>query len=98
MSLWTAVTAAGTTQADATPVKKIWNNVATVPTNSGVILPVGESAGTVIYIKNAGANALKIYPHKGGNIDGGTTDASISLGTGTTYRLVTDGRDNWFRY
>lgn len=71
------VTAAGATQATATPVAP-WSLVTTVPINSGIILEAGGE-GTSSRVWNRGLNTLNIYPPIGCQID--------SLGLNAPYQL-----------
>lgn len=45
----------------------------------GVILPSGAPLGTEIKIYVEDAAELKVYPHGGGNINGGSDDAAIVI-------------------
>lgn len=57
------LSATGTTQTDAYQLNRIYNDVTTVASGSGVKLPITEE-GEVIYITNSGANSLKVYPYE----------------------------------
>ena len=71
--------ATGTTQADALAVTSDWNNIVTVPVNSGVILPA-LTAGQMVWIfNNDAAQNLKVYP---------------PLGASITYQAVNPGVNN----
>ena len=74
-----SVIAAGTVQANATLITNNINIVTTVPVNSGVKLPVAV-AGYRIIIRNNTANTLRVYPNTGANINGGTSNVSVTLG------------------
>lgn len=67
-SVGDALTAAGTTRADALQLAKEINNVTTAAASTGVILPVGV-VGMRITIFNAGANAIKVYASASETID-----------------------------
>ena len=73
------ITAAGTVQANATLITNNINIVTTVPVNSGVKLPVAV-AGYRIIIRNNTVNTLRVYPNTGANINGGTSNVSVTLG------------------
>jgi len=73
------ITAAGTVQANATLLTNNINIATTVPVNSGVKLPVAV-AGYRIIIRNNTANTLRVYPNTGANINGGTSNVSVTLG------------------
>lgn len=78
-SVAAGITAAGMTQATATPVVSDFNQISVVPSNSGVILPA-LGVGANITVKNADAfyNVL-IYPPVGGRIDAYGVNQGLSL-------------------
>jgi hypothetical protein len=84
-----AVTAAGTTAADATVVSTPNVRVSTAGASTGIRVPPAET-GALMFIRNDGANTVTVYPATGGTINGGasTTIAAaksvLLLGTGST--------------
>lgn len=77
-----AITAAGTTIADATALTGGINLVTTTPSNSGVYLPNLRGPGAVVVVVNNGANTLKVYPpSSSGSINAGSAGAAVSLAT-----------------
>jgi hypothetical protein len=72
------ITAAGTIQTNATLLTDNINIVTTVPSNSGVILPIAV-AGYRIIVRNNSASTLRVYPNIGANINGGTSNVSVTL-------------------
>lgn len=70
-----AVTAAGTTNADAARLNSAINDVTTVAAGAGVLLPPIEP-GAAVFVRNTSAEALLVYP--------GTTGAQINALTATT--------------
>lgn len=75
-----AVTAGTTqTQAGATAVTGDVTTVTVGVANDGVILPKTLKRGDMIAIRNASANAGKLYPASGGTLNGGSANASIAL-------------------
>lgn len=76
------LTAAGTTQADATisPGDIVW--FTTVATGTGFRLRADAEPGDEIKVYNGGANALLVYPQVGGTINALATNASFSLAAG----------------
>jgi hypothetical protein len=75
-----AVTAAGTTTADATLLLRAQNWVLMTATGSdGVRLPAGTTQLRPHVVSNVSAGAGLVYPPTGGNFTGGTTDAGISV-------------------
>lgn len=98
----TAVSAAGSTLATATPLNGKFNNVSTVAASAGVALPLNAAAGLVVYVRNSGANALSVYPATAtGTISGGSAGAAVSLATTTELTknsvFVCWGNDVWTR-
>jgi hypothetical protein len=85
----TGITAGTTqTQAGAVALTGANNLVGTVAVaNDGVRLPVAD-VGDVIFVRNGGANTVKIYPPVGGAINGGTVNAAVTLATLTSTRFV----------
>jgi len=77
-SVGNALTAAGTTRADALQLAKQINNVTTAAAGTGVILPVGV-VGMRITIFNAGANAIQVYATASETIDGTAGATGVAL-------------------
>jgi hypothetical protein len=75
------VTAAGTTQADATPLESEWNVVTSTPANTGVLLD-GFNVGVSTTVFNEGGLTLKVYPPPGMAIDAIATNGPYSLSNG----------------
>lgn len=91
-----AVTAAGEDATDAAELPHACNLVAGADGAKGVILPVPAKAGQVLLVANLdGSDALKIYPHDGGAINGGTTDAAIEQKYSTLAMFVATSATNW---
>jgi hypothetical protein len=53
----------------------------TMPSDSGL-------TDDIIVSNMSGANAAVVFPHVGGNINGGTTNASVALAANTSRRFV----------
>ena len=70
------LTATGTTNADALRLTAAINEVTTTAPGTGVLLPGPLEVGASVFVHNAGANALLVYP--------GTTGAQINALTATT--------------
>jgi hypothetical protein len=90
-----AVSAAGSTQADATALTVDYNVVTTVAASTGVKLPTG-TAGRRIVIVNKGANTLKIYPVTSSYIDDGLINAAISVGVNGSIELMASSSTQWY--
>ena len=81
-----AVTAAGTTQATATPLNALTSIVTTVPANSGVTVIRPAKVWQVIL--NAGANPLNVYPLIGMALFPAATNTPIVLQPGRSLGLI----------
>lgn len=78
----TTITAAGTTNADATALNSAINCVTTTAASTGVKLPPTEVGGSVV-VANLGANALLVYPAASSQINALTvTSGGFSVGAG----------------
>ena len=88
-SVWNE-TAAGTTQATATPVTSGLTQFSTVAANSGAILTCGSvrEAPQIQDIYNDGANPLTVYPPVGMQIDGNAVNAGVTLTNGNRCRFT----------
>jgi hypothetical protein len=91
----TGITAAGTTNADATQLNSVINNVTTTAASTGVKLFTAELGSTVV-VSNQGANALLVYPAASGQINALTaTTGGFSVGAGKTVILFGVSGTNW---
>lgn len=72
----TAVSAAGSTSSDATTLSSIYNRISSVSAGQGVKLP-GCEMGATVYLTNAGASTLTIYPDASSTISGASSLALI---------------------
>ena len=88
------ISAAGTTQATATALNFADNEVTTVAAGAGVVLYASIVPGDSQTVFNAGANALKIYPPLGMNINALQTNAPMLLATNTgcIFKCITSTR------
>lgn len=83
-------------QAGATQLTEELNIVGTVGGNGySVKLPVAVS-GMSITIKNAAfPNSLAVFPNTGGNINGGSTNASVSLSADSEITFIASSATRW---
>ena len=96
--LATGLVAAGTTQATALLLTTRWAQIATAAANSGVRLPSGVRNSGMVRVRNDGANSVKVYPPVGGKVNGGTTNASVTVAAGATGLFVADGNGNYWQF
>lgn len=90
----TGITAAGTISSDATALTGIINNVTTVAAGTGV-RAWSAGVGSVLHVRNGGANALLVYPNTGGTINGAGVDAGVSVAVGAIATLMVTAASTW---
>ena len=90
------VTAAGTTQGDATTLSKTVNIVTTASAGQGVKLPTA-AAGLNIKVVNTTAVTIVVYPNTSDVIDGGTVNAGVNLAPYSSVELVAQDTQDWYR-
>ena len=91
-----ALTAAGSTNADALGLSAVINRVTTTAASTGVRLMAPE-AGSQVVVVNSGANALLVYPSTGAAINALTvTTGGFSVAAGGRAMLVGTSSANWF--
>ena len=95
LSTTTTITAAGTTQADATVLTNDINVVTTTAASTGVKLPT-PAAGRVIAVVNRGANALKVYPATSTAINTLGNNAAFSVAANATLTLRGSSAAQWY--
>lgn len=79
------ITASTTQTQGQQPLTKEINRVDTVANaNDVVTLPDDQAGGMQVVVRNAGANTLQVFPASGGTIDGGATNASVTIAAGAT--------------
>ncbi len=81
-----ALTATGTTQTDAYAMGVAVNRFTTVAASTGALVPAGAPADEM-WVWNAGANALTVYPPSGAQINAAGTNTGVSLGTNSGFVL-----------
>ena len=94
-SVGTSLSAAGSTQGTGTVLSKEFNQVSTVTSGQGVVLPSGV-AGMAITITNSSANSLLVYPASGGAINALSTNAAYTLPTLATIQYITLTGTQWY--
>ncbi len=90
------VSAAGTTQGDATTLTKTVNMVTTATANQGVKLPTA-AAGLTVKVTNTTAVTIKVYPNTSDVIDGGTVNAAVNLSPYSSVELIAQDTQDWYR-
>ncbi len=97
-SIITALTATGSSQATALQLanRSGLQEITTVASSTGVVLPAPKQPGTSITIANQGLNALAVYPQLGGSIDNGSTNAAVTLAAGKAATFEASSLTNWY--
>jgi hypothetical protein len=90
-----AVTAAGATQGTATALTSQFNNVTTVASGTGVVLPAGAVGGHCI-VRNSGANPLLCYPASGAAINVQAVNTAITVLANSTAYFEALSATQWF--
>ena len=90
-----SVSAAGTNQGTATALTSDVNDITTVGSGSGVVLP-SATAGRRIVVINKGANALNIYPASSAYIDGLSQNAAISCPINNLIEFEAVSTTQWY--
>ena len=88
------LTATGTTQGTAYTVGLGTAYFSTVAANTGAVLQAG-APGDEVWIHNAGANALTVYPPSGAQINAAGTNTGVSLATNTGLLLKCISATQW---
>ena len=92
-------TATGSTNADAFALTVPSTEFTTTAAGTGAILPGTSSRvllGDELFVANLGANTLKVYPPVGFKINGGSTDAAVSISTLKTAIFIPRGDGNYW--
>ncbi len=90
-----AVSAAGTTQTDATALVRPINNVTTVAANSGVRLPAA-TPGMRVMVRNGTATTLRVYPATGAQINTLGNNVGLTLETLANIEFVAFTATQWY--
>ena len=90
----TAQTASGSAQGSQTlPTSIVEYTTSTA--NYGPTLPSDAAPGDQYTVFNNTANTIKVWPASGYKLNGGTTDAALSLTTLKTATFTSLGNGNW---
>jgi len=90
-----SLVATGTSQTNAYELRNAVNRFTTVASGTGARLFQRAQPGDEILVYNGGANALLVYPDVGASIDGGATNAAISVPAGMQARFVRHRTTVW---
>jgi hypothetical protein len=90
------VSAAGSTQGDATTLTKAVNIVTTATTGQGIKLP-SAAAGINVKIVNTTAATIVVYPNTSDVIDNGTVNTGVNLAPFSSVEVVAQDTQDWYR-
>lgn len=90
-----AVTAAGSTQADAAALAYGTTKVAGADSTAGVRLPAAVDGAMVAVSNPTAAQTLDIYPASGETINNGTVNVALTAAAQTLTILLADADGNW---
>ena len=91
-----ALTAAGSTIADALALTSFVNLVGTAAASTGVKLPVDCPIGQTVYVSNNGANAVRVYAQSSQTINTSNAGATgVSVATTQALQCVRQSATNW---
>lgn len=93
-SVGAALTAAGTTRADALQLAKETNNLTTVASGTGAVLPVGV-IGMRIRVYNNGAQTLALYATASETINGTAGATGVTLAATKVADLEFTAANTW---
>lgn len=85
----TGLTAAGSTQATAFAIVSSFSIFGTAAGSTGAILP--NAPGIFFVANNGTGQTITLYPPVGGNINGGTLNASISIPNNKSAIAISNG-------
>lgn len=89
------LTATGTTQTDALLLPTTVCEFTTVASGTGTRIPANLDPADKIYVHNAGANALSVYPPTGELIQSGAVNAAFSVAANKCVLLVKRSPTKW---
>lgn len=89
------LSAAGTNQGTAAAITNQTNEFTTVGSGQGAILPSPEQ-GEFIFVANAGANALLVYPASGHSINALAANAAFSVAAGKNALFWAATASKWY--
>lgn len=91
-----AITAAGSTIADAASLPGAVNIITTAAASTGVLLPDLKGPVCVVAVVNKGANTVNVYPPTStGTINNGSAGAAVTLATNKAGVFFSTGTGTW---
>ena len=90
-----ALTATGTTQADALLLPTTIAEITTTAASTGVVLPSGCAPGDRFFVYNIGAQTLSIYPPVGESINAVAVNGAYTMATAKSCFLVKVSSTRW---
>ena len=93
-----AITASTTQTQGQQPLTRRFNRISVCANASDVVTLPGALAGLTCAVRNDGAQTLQIFPASGDDINGGATDAAITLAAGSTIILGAMDATSWYTF
>lgn len=94
-SVNSSVATSGSSQGDATGLNRTMNVITTSSAGQGVRLPA-STAGMVLYITNASANPVNVYPATGARVNNLAVNAAFTLGANATVHFIAPTATQWY--
>jgi len=91
----TAKTGVGTAQATGTPITSNLSVLTTASGQTAFRLPSNGIGGGPYIVFNTTSDAALVFPPSGGNIQGGSTDASFSVAQNKSAMFFKNTATNW---
>ena len=88
------ITATGSAQGDAFQINSVYNIITTAAASTGVRLMSPEPSAEV-FVRNLGANTLNVYPPVGGNFNGGTVNAPVTIAANAFQWFIGRNSTSW---
>lgn len=92
-----SLAAAGSAYTDAAVVVNRLSLVTGADGTKGVILPAGDAVSETRIVYNSSGSNLKVYPDAGGTINGGSTDASVTVAAKVCSVFIKIAALTWLR-
>jgi hypothetical protein len=90
------VAATGADLAGAAALTDPFTYVSASDGSKGVRLPSPSQAGVVMFVYDSVATSgLKVYPHSGGTLNGGSADAAVTMEGKTLLIAIAQSTTNW---
>ena len=97
-SVGTGISANGTTQGTARVLTNQINLISTSTAGANAVQLPSPSAGTIVYITNAGSTSIRVFPTTGGQINGVGINLQYIQAVTTTQQYIAISTTQWYTY